>query len=186
MGAARFDWDRDKDLVNQEKHGVSFAEAQYAFADPRRVIAEDLSHSEREKRYYCFGQVVAKFSPCVLLTAMVLSASSAPVTGGKERQFMRAKIKYTDETLGDLRVIQDFLPSPDELAFREEEVKITIALSKRSIEFFRTEAEKHDTQYQPMIRRLLDAYVEAHSKPLARHPPGVRVQSRPPARSRSR
>jgi hypothetical protein len=57
MSAARFDWDRDKDLVNQEKHGVSFAEAQYAFADPRRVIAEDLSHSEREKRYYCFGQV---------------------------------------------------------------------------------------------------------------------------------
>jgi len=57
MSQARFDWDSDKDLENQKKHGVSFAEAQFAFADPRRVIAEDLSHSEEENRYYCFGQV---------------------------------------------------------------------------------------------------------------------------------
>jgi uncharacterized DUF497 family protein len=52
---ARFDWDPNKDVENQEKHGVSFATAQYAFADPRRVIAEDLDHSVKEKRYYCFG-----------------------------------------------------------------------------------------------------------------------------------
>jgi len=51
MATARFTWDPKKDLENREKHGVSFAEAQYAFADPRRVIAEDLSHSGREKRY---------------------------------------------------------------------------------------------------------------------------------------
>jgi uncharacterized DUF497 family protein len=57
MSTARFAWDLEKDLENQDKHGVSFAEAQYAFADPRRVIAEDLSHSGREKRYYCFGTV---------------------------------------------------------------------------------------------------------------------------------
>jgi uncharacterized DUF497 family protein len=57
MATARFAWDPKKDLENREKHGVSFAEAQYAFADPRRVIAEDLSHSGREKRYYCFGKV---------------------------------------------------------------------------------------------------------------------------------
>ena len=57
MATARFTWDPKKDLENREKHGVSFAEAQYAFADPRRVIAEDLSHSGREKRYYCFGNV---------------------------------------------------------------------------------------------------------------------------------
>jgi uncharacterized DUF497 family protein len=47
----------EKDLENQAKHGVSFAQAQYAFADPRRVIAEDLSHSQTEQRYYCFGAV---------------------------------------------------------------------------------------------------------------------------------
>ena len=57
MSQVRFDWDSDKDMENQQKHGVSFAEAQFAFADPRRVIAEDLSHSEEEKRYYCFGQI---------------------------------------------------------------------------------------------------------------------------------
>ncbi|MBI4572887.1 MAG: hypothetical protein HY713_06330 [candidate division NC10 bacterium] len=77
---------------------------------------------------------------------------------------MSAKIRYTDEPLGDLKVIPDFLPSPDELAFREEGVKVTIALSKKSVEFFRAEAEKRNTQYQRMIRRLLDAYVEAHSR----------------------
>lgn len=57
MSKESFEWDSEKDLVNQAKHGVSFAEAQYAFADPGRVIAEDLSHSHGEKRYYCFGKV---------------------------------------------------------------------------------------------------------------------------------
>jgi uncharacterized protein len=51
-----FEWDPEKDLLNQAKHGVSFAEAQLAFADPDRVLAEDLSHSHNEKRYYCFGE----------------------------------------------------------------------------------------------------------------------------------
>jgi uncharacterized DUF497 family protein len=46
-----------KDQENQRKHGVAFAKAQFAFADPRRVIAEDLSHSSSETRYYCFGRV---------------------------------------------------------------------------------------------------------------------------------
>ena len=52
-----FEWDPAKDLGNQSKHGVSFFEAQFAFVDPDRVIAEDLSHSHSEKRYYCFGKV---------------------------------------------------------------------------------------------------------------------------------
>ena len=56
MALARFEWDPDKDLENQQKHRVSFAEAQYAFADSNRVIAEDLEHSAKEKRYYCFGR----------------------------------------------------------------------------------------------------------------------------------
>ena len=57
MAKARFEWDPLKDQENQAKHGVAFAMAQFAFADPRRVIAKDLSHSSMEKRYYCFGQV---------------------------------------------------------------------------------------------------------------------------------
>lgn len=75
---------------------------------------------------------------------------------------MTKKITYTDEPLGDVEVITDFLPSPAELAFREEGVKVTLALSKSSVEFFKLAAAKHQTQYQRMIRRLLDSYVEAH------------------------
>ncbi|TKS61230.1 MAG: hypothetical protein EWM72_00717 [Nitrospira sp.] len=79
---------------------------------------------------------------------------------------MRAKIKYTDEPLGEIRVVSDFLPSPSELAFREEGVKVTLALSKKSVEFFKSEASRHHTQYQRMIRRLLDAYVDRQSHTL--------------------
>jgi predicted DNA binding CopG/RHH family protein len=77
---------------------------------------------------------------------------------------MNAKTKYTDEQLGKLRVVPDFLPSPEELVHREDTVKVTIALSKSSIAFFKREAEKHHTQYQKMIRRLLDAYTEAQEQ----------------------
>lgn len=54
---ARFEWDKKKNEENQEKHGVSFYEAQYAFADPNRVILEDLTHYETEQRFYCIGKV---------------------------------------------------------------------------------------------------------------------------------
>ncbi len=57
MAKARFEWDSRRDRENQKKHGVSFAKAQFAFADANRVIAEDLSHGSGEKRYYCFGWV---------------------------------------------------------------------------------------------------------------------------------
>jgi uncharacterized DUF497 family protein len=52
-----FEWDEDKDLANQNKHGVSFYLAQFAFADSKRVIAENVEHSIAEKRFYCFGRV---------------------------------------------------------------------------------------------------------------------------------
>jgi uncharacterized protein len=57
MSKECFKWDPGKDLINQSKHGVSFSEAQYAFADLKRVIAKDLSHSKHEKRLFCFGEV---------------------------------------------------------------------------------------------------------------------------------
>lgn len=77
---------------------------------------------------------------------------------------MKRKISYTDEPLGEIEVIPDFLPPPSELAFREEGVKVTLALSRKSVEFFKSEASKHQTQYQRMIRRLLDAYVDAQEQ----------------------
>jgi predicted DNA binding CopG/RHH family protein len=71
---------------------------------------------------------------------------------------MKTKIKYTNEPMGKVKVIPDFLPSPQELALKEETVKVTIALSKSSVEYFKKEASKYKTQYQKMIRRLLDEY----------------------------
>jgi len=91
---------------------------------------------------------------------------------------MSKRIKYTDEPLGRVKVVRDFLPPPAELAFREEGVKVTIALSKRSVDFFKREARKHGTQYQRMIRRLLDDYARAHSRSL------IRSTGRPRAGSR--
>ena len=75
---------------------------------------------------------------------------------------MNAKTKYTDEHIGDVEIVEDFLPSPEELAFRDETVKVTISLSKASVEFFKNEAMKRNTPYQKMIRRLLDSYVQRY------------------------
>ena len=52
-----FEWDSKKDSQNKRKHGVTFSRAQYAFADTKRVIVEDTTHSRHEKRYFCFGNV---------------------------------------------------------------------------------------------------------------------------------
>ena len=78
---------------------------------------------------------------------------------------MSAKIKYSDEDIGEVQVIPDFLPPPEELAFKEDTVKVTITLSKESVEFFKKEAIKHNTQYQKMIRRLLDVYASSYKQP---------------------
>ena len=92
----------------------------------------------------------------------------APVTGEEVNEFMSKKIKYTDGPFGELKVISDFLPSPEELAFRDDTVKITISLSRSSVEFFKREAKKHKTQYQKMIRRLLDSYTAAQEHPITK------------------
>jgi predicted DNA binding CopG/RHH family protein len=76
---------------------------------------------------------------------------------------MNNKIVYTDGEIDKVRIIPDFLPSPSELAFREDTVKVTIALSKSSVEFFKEEAAKHQVPYQKMIRRLLDEYAARFS-----------------------
>ena len=57
MIGAKFDWDDRKNRENRSKHGVSFAEAQRAFLDSHRVIAEDVNHSSEEDRFYCVGKV---------------------------------------------------------------------------------------------------------------------------------
>lgn len=81
---------------------------------------------------------------------------------------MKKKIEYSDEPpggepVGELKIIDDTFPKPEELVFKEDNTKVTIALSRRSIEFFKREAKKHNTQYQKMIRNLLDEYVIRHT-----------------------
>ncbi len=76
---------------------------------------------------------------------------------------MRKPIRYSNEPLGRIKVVDDFLPPPGELVHREETEKVTIALSKRSVAFFKREARLHRTQYQRMIRALLDRYADMHN-----------------------
>lgn len=72
--------------------------------------------------------------------------------------------KYTDEPLGRLEVIDDFLPPPDQLVLKEDGVKVTISLSRKSVDFFKAHAARSSVPYQRMIRSLLDAYAERHTE----------------------
>ena len=86
-----------------------------------------------------------------------------PDTGGKENRYMKKKTKYSNEEIGKVEVIKDFLPKPEDLIFKEDTVKVTLNLSKSSIEFFKEIAQKHGSQYQKVIRNLLDRYTSHFS-----------------------
>lgn len=77
---------------------------------------------------------------------------------------MKKKIKYTNESLGKTEVVRDFLPSPDELVLKDNTVKVTLNLSKSSVEFFKEIAAKNNSQYQKVIRNLLDQYTSRYSE----------------------
>ena len=79
---------------------------------------------------------------------------------------MKRKTGYRDEPLGRLEVISDFLPPPDKLVLRDDGVKITISLSKRSVDFFKRHAARSRVPYQKMIRSLLDGYVKHYEADL--------------------
>ncbi len=79
---------------------------------------------------------------------------------------MKKRIRYTDEPLGRLRVVVDFLPPPRKLAFKKEEgVKVTMTLTKSSVEFFKRAGRRYHAPYQKMIRTLVDAYAARHPAP---------------------
>ncbi len=71
---------------------------------------------------------------------------------------MKAKIKYSDEPMGTLKVVRDFLPPPEKLVLKEEQVKVTISLSRKSVDFFKDAARRNHTSYQKMIRSVIDLY----------------------------
>jgi uncharacterized protein len=51
----RFEWDSDKDLLNLQKHNVSFVEASTVFGDPLAATIADPEHSEAEPRFITMG-----------------------------------------------------------------------------------------------------------------------------------
>jgi len=75
---------------------------------------------------------------------------------------MRRTVKYTDEALGKLEIVKDFLPSPDKLVLKEDGVKVTLSLSRRSVAFFKAHAARSKVPYQRMIRSLVDSYAERY------------------------
>lgn len=80
------------------------------------------------------------------------------VFGERAKKSMKKKIIYTDEPI-EVKIIENFLPNPDKLIFKEKKTKVTLTLSQKSLDFFKNAAKKHGASYQAMIRRLLDYYV---------------------------
>jgi len=88
---------------------------------------------------------------------------------------MKRSAKYTNEPLGRLVVVEDFLPPPDQLVLKEDGVKVTLSLSKRSVDFFKEQASRSKVPYQKMIRSLVDSYTTQYSgRPLTSRSTGRR------------
>jgi predicted DNA binding CopG/RHH family protein len=85
--------------------------------------------------------------------------------GAKKGKFMNKKInKAIKGTFGEMREVKDFLPSPEELVLKKsEKVKVTLTLDKKSLDFFKKEAKKHNSPYQRMIRNLINEYAAKHN-----------------------
>ena len=96
-------------------------------------------------------------------TGMVIFELLGRVIGEEVKRSMNKTIQYSNEPIGVLKLIPDFLPSPEELALKQQNTKVTISLSSESVAYFKDTAKKHHMQYQKIIRQLLDEYV-AHQK----------------------
>jgi len=77
---------------------------------------------------------------------------------------MKKQIKYNDEKIGKIKIVKDFLPTPENLILKDDTIKITLNLSKSSVAFFKEIAQKHGSRYQKVIRSLLDRYASHYSQ----------------------
>ena len=77
----------------------------------------------------------------------------------------KKRTNYTKGEMGTVRVVKDFLPSPDKLMLRESNVKVTLSFSSRSVDFFKRDAKKQHVPYQRMIRALVNAYADRTEAP---------------------
>jgi hypothetical protein len=73
-------------------------------------------------------------------------------------------VRYTKGEIGKAKVVKDFLPPPEELIAAEDNVKVTLSLTRRSLAFFKREAKARRVPYQRMIRALVDAYAERQTE----------------------
>jgi len=80
----------------------------------------------------------------------------------------RTNRSYSEGEIGDVRIVEDFLPPPDQLVLREDNVKVTLSLSRSSVDFFKREAQKVRVPYQRMIRSLVHSYAAQNEKKTAR------------------
>jgi hypothetical protein len=94
--------------------------------------------------------------------AVAPSGSLAPDIAAEARRSMKRTPKYNDGPLGRLELLDDLLPPPDRLVLREDGIKVTLSLSKKSVAFFKERAARSKVPYQRMIRSLLDAYADRH------------------------
>jgi uncharacterized DUF497 family protein/predicted DNA binding CopG/RHH family protein len=159
-----FEWDEEKNRINIEKHQVSFYKAQKVFYDLNRIILKDIEHSNSENRFFCLGKVEQH----ILTVRFTIRGNSIRILGAgfgeKGEKFMTKKIRYTKGEIGKVEIINDFLPSPKELVLKKESVKVTLVLSKDSVDFFKSQALNHHVPYQRMIKNLLDKYADSHKK----------------------
>lgn len=80
-----------------------------------------------------------------------------------ESRYMKKKIKYSNQRIGKIKIVDDFLPSPEDLIFKDDSLKVTLNLSRSSVEFFKKNAEEKGSKYQKLIRNLLDSYTSHYS-----------------------
>jgi len=52
-----FEWDSEKNKLNQKLHGIAFEDAKFVFNDPAKVVLPDLYHSKNEERWLAIGLV---------------------------------------------------------------------------------------------------------------------------------
>lgn len=72
--------------------------------------------------------------------------------------------KRLGKAIESAQVVSDFLPPPSELVAHEDTVKVTISLSRSSVDFFKREARASRVPYQAMVREVVDIYAKRWSR----------------------
>ncbi len=89
---SRCEWDLGKEVINIQKHGLSFSTATKAFLDPERKILLDVNHSVLENRYYCIAKVFNK----IMIVRFVMRGGKIRIIGAG---YWRKGVKYYEEKI---------------------------------------------------------------------------------------